>query len=130
MATADLLVYNAEKILSLFFLYFSFFNQVTSIFHLRGGKIKKKLGLPSLYLWSSQGQSSTVNWKKIERSESAFYKYLAYSHGDKSDDKNLLLQLQDQNTASLSRAFHYVGWRRDMHLITGCQHLPKEVMLW
>ena len=47
--------------------------------------------------------------KKIERSESAFYKYLAYSHGDKSDDKNLLLQLQDQNTAGLSRAFHYVG---------------------
>ena len=42
VATADLLVYNAEKILSLFFLYFSFFNQVTSIFHLRGGKIKKK----------------------------------------------------------------------------------------
>ena len=41
VATADLLVYNAEKILSLFFLYFSFFNQVTSIFHLRGGKIKK-----------------------------------------------------------------------------------------
>ena len=38
VATADLLVYNAEKILSLFFLYFSFFNQVTSIFHLRGGK--------------------------------------------------------------------------------------------
>ena len=31
--------------------------------------------------------------KKIERSESAFYKYLAYSHGDKSDSKNLLLQL-------------------------------------
>ena len=47
--------------------------------------------------------------KKVERSVSAFYKYLAYSHGDKSDDKNLLLQLQDQNTASLSRAFHYVG---------------------
>ena len=42
VATADLLVYNAEKILSLFFLYFSFFNQVTSIFHLRGGKIKNQ----------------------------------------------------------------------------------------
>ena len=41
VATADLWVYNAEKILSLFFLYFSFFNQVTSIFHLRGGEIKK-----------------------------------------------------------------------------------------
>ena len=40
--------------------------------------------------------------KKIERSESAFYKYLAYSHGHKSDDKNLLLQLQDQNTARRS----------------------------
>ena len=49
VATADVLVYNAEKILSLFFLYFSFFNQVTSIFHLRGGEIKKKvfLGLPT-----------------------------------------------------------------------------------
>ena len=35
VATADLLVYNAE------ILCVSFFNQVTSIFHLRGGKIKK-----------------------------------------------------------------------------------------
>ena len=51
VATADLLVYNAEKILSLFFLYFSFFNQVTSIFHLRGGEIKQKvfLGLPRVH---------------------------------------------------------------------------------
>ena len=36
VATADLLVYNAETNLSLFFLYFSFFNQVTS--KLRGEK--------------------------------------------------------------------------------------------
>ena len=33
-ATADLWVYNAENFCV------SFFNQVTSIFHLRGGKIK------------------------------------------------------------------------------------------
>ena len=36
VATADLWVYNAENFCV------SFFNQVTSIFHLRGGKIKKK----------------------------------------------------------------------------------------
>ena len=42
VATADLLVYNAEKKFIIIFLYFSFFNQVTSIFHLRGGKIKNK----------------------------------------------------------------------------------------
>ena len=49
VATADLWVYNAENFCV------SFFNQVTSIFHLRGGKIKKKffLGLPigQLFLW-------------------------------------------------------------------------------
>ena len=62
VATTDLWVYNAEN------LCVSFFYQVTSIFHLRGGEIKKKffLGTPSLYLWSSQGQSSTVNWKKLK----------------------------------------------------------------
>ena len=32
-----------EKFYYYFFLYFSFFNQVTSIFHLRGGKIKRKV---------------------------------------------------------------------------------------
>ena len=36
VATADLWVYNAENLCVLFF------NQVISIFHLQGGKIKKK----------------------------------------------------------------------------------------
>ena len=42
VATADLWVYNAEKKIG------SFFNKVTSIFHLQGGKIKNEffLGLP------------------------------------------------------------------------------------
>ena len=43
VATADLWVYNAENFCV------SFFNQVASTFHLRGGKIKKNvfLGLPN-----------------------------------------------------------------------------------
>ena len=45
VATADLWVYNAEIFCV------SFFNQVTSIFHLRGGEIKKKFFcLPSAYV--------------------------------------------------------------------------------
>ena len=45
VATTDLWVYNAENFCV------SFFYHVTFIFHLRGGKIKKKvfLGLPSMY---------------------------------------------------------------------------------
>ena len=38
VATVDLWVYNSENFCV------SLFNQVTSIFHLRGGKIKKKFG--------------------------------------------------------------------------------------
>ena len=47
VATADLWVYNAEKFLSLIFIFF-IFNQVTSIFHLRGGEIKKEVFLAYL----------------------------------------------------------------------------------
>ena len=43
VATADLWVYNAEN------LCVSFFYQVTSIFHLRGGEIKKSFFGPTYY---------------------------------------------------------------------------------
>ena len=42
VATADLWVYNAENFCV------SFFYQVTSIFHLRRGEIKKNFGLPNI----------------------------------------------------------------------------------
>ena len=52
VATADLWVYNAENFCV------SFFNQVTSIFHLQGGKIKKKFFWAYLmYMIMTMGQS-------------------------------------------------------------------------
>ena len=56
VASADLWVYNAEN------LCVSFFYQVTSIFHLRGGEIKKKffLGLPTIYIHSIDRQQNQL----------------------------------------------------------------------
>ena len=60
VATADLWVYNAENFCV------SFFNQVTSIFHLRGGKMKKKVLWAYLMIEIEVDKNQNQWWKKIE----------------------------------------------------------------
>ena len=77
VATADLWVYNAENFCV------SFFNQVTSIFHLRGGKIKKKvfLGLPNVHNLKKQFKFQIIGI--LEEIHSFYWPKMHLWKGDK-----------------------------------------------
>ena len=94
VATADLWVYNAEHFCV------PFFNQDTSIFHLRGGKIKKCffLGLPN-----AQGDSNQEDlfWENVEDSSTlVLFRIKGCQSGNQQGRSSQVAQPVNQPTGS------------------------------